>query len=285
VPEKATGFKVRMVARDHGVLHDGGLLGQYVEMSGADGAEDIDLFVWPENAMHRNLLRDGADNPKIAAVNNGRSFLATGFIREEPAPGEGDSARTVRYNSIGVFDRDGLTLVYDKIRLAPFGEYRPLWMPVMLAQDDWGSEYAAGTSRTPIRLYHMRAMPYVCFEITFPGLRIPGNVDFAINVSNDMWLPAAGKRHHFGQVRMRAVEEGVPIVRAADSGTSAVISPTGRIVARMEGSGVLDAYLPARAGRTLFSYTGNWLLITALSAWLAFMILSRGKGGKKGGKS
>ena len=99
---------------------------------------------------------------------------------------------------------------------------------------------------------------------------MPGDVDFILNISSDYWLSGYGQKVHYDMVRLAAISEGVPVVRSTSHGISAIISPYGREVARMDGEGVLDGRLPVRVSRTLFSYTGNWLVLLSCLGVLLF---------------
>ena len=157
-----------------------------------------------------------------------------------------------------MIDHDGSVLsVYDKLHLVPFGEYLPFqdWMEklgfVQLTKVHGG--FIPGTRRRAMEIPNApRALPLICYEAIFPG-DIAARDDrpgWIINLTNDGWFGnSTGPYQHLQQARLRAIEEGLPMVRAANTGISAVIDPSGRIVARLGLGieGVLDASLPSAA--------------------------------------
>jgi apolipoprotein N-acyltransferase len=118
-------------------------------------------------------------------------------------------------------------------------------------------------------------VPLICYEIIFPGLGLGEEVDFILNALNEEWFTSLEKYQSLDMSRLRAVEEGVPVVRVANMSISAVISPSGRLVTgdkifpdgrsekayMLAEKAVLDVEVPKRIGRTLFSKTGNWLVV------------------------
>jgi apolipoprotein N-acyltransferase len=157
--------------------------------------------------------------------------------------------------------------VYDKLHLVPFGEF----LPFQSAMEKLGftqitkvqGGFIPGTRRKPIDVPRTpRMLPLICYEVVFPGSiatrdERPG---WIVNVTNDGWFGnSPGPYQHLQQARLRAIEEGLPIVRAANTGISAVIDPLGRIVAQLGLGieGVLDAALPAPIAPTIYTRTGD----------------------------
>lgn len=250
--ERLLDYNIRIVsAKRGGQAELGGKILAYGVHSMFRGWEDVDLFVWPENAVP--LPYGKMPGREISIANNARSNLVFGYTRNEDGK---------LYNTLGVFRGHELDIAYTKRVLAIFGEYVPWWFPVDLLNRE-EREYSV-LDKAPsgaIELGGKRALPLICHEIVFSGLRVPGDVDFVLNISNDYWLPSRAKKLHYGMVRLAAISEGVPVVRSTLFGTSAIISPFGRETARLDGEGILDGRLPARASRTLFSRTGNWLVL------------------------
>ena len=123
--------------------------------------------------------------------------------------------------------------------------------------------YIAGTRRRSLDIPGApRALPLICYEAIFPGnvAERDDRPGWIVNLTNDGWFGiSTGPYQHLQQARMRAIEEGLPVVRAANTGISAVIDPMGRIVARLGLGieGVLDASLPAAAAPTVYARFGN----------------------------
>jgi apolipoprotein N-acyltransferase len=226
------------------------------------GVADAQILIWPESAFPFFLTREADAMAQIADLLPKGTVLITGGVRAPDLP---PGVRATRaYNSIYVIDHDGSVLsVYDKLHLVPFGEYLPFqdWMEklgfVQLTRVQGG--FISGRRRRIMDIPNApRALPLICYEVIFPGDiaardERPG---WIINLTNDGWFGySTGPYQHLQQARLRAIEEGLPIVRAANTGISAVIDPSGRIVARLGLGieGVLDANLPAALPPTVYA--------------------------------
>src|SRR4051812_188611 len=230
------------------------------------GVRDVGILIWPESAFPFFLTREADAMAQIAELLPRGTVLITGAVRApELAPGE----RIRRaYNSIYVIDHDGSVLsVYDKLHLVPFGEYLPFqdWMEklgfVQLTKLQGG--FIPGLRRKTMDVPGApRMLPLICYEAVFPG-DIGARDDRAgwmINLTNDGWFGiSTGPYQHLQQARLRAIEEGLPLVRAANTGVSAVIDPLGRIVARLGlgVEGVLDSGLPSAIAPTIYARIGD----------------------------
>ena len=241
-----------------------------------DALAGITHVIWPEAAMPFLPL----DYPDVrAAIGRAmptETFLITGALRAEPAaPG---SARVRRiYNSILVFGEAG-TLVgrYDKIHLVPFGEYLPLQSQMEAIGLQQLTRLRGGFDvgvmpRPLLQVPRLPATaPLICYEAIFPGTVVqskerPG---LLLNVTNDGWFgDTTGPRQHLHQARLRAVEEGLPLVRAANNGISAAVDGYGRILARLDLDvrGTLDVALPVALPPTPYAQLGDLLF---LALWL-----------------
>ncbi len=250
------------------------------------GVRDVTHLIWPESAFPFFLTREADALAQIATLLPQGTVLITGAARAgDVAPG----AKTIRaYNSIYVIDHDGTILtVYDKVHLVPFGEYLPFQstleslglmqltkLPGGFIPGDRHRSYPV--PRAP------RFMPLICYEIIFPRAAVtpderPG---WLLNLTNDGWFGiSSGPYQHFQQARIRAIEEGLPLVRAANTGISAIVDPLGRIVKILPlgTEGVLDAPLPRAYGRTLYVRSGDSLagLLVAAAFVLALRRRSR----------
>jgi apolipoprotein N-acyltransferase len=264
IPERMTDFKVRLVniGYDKG-RHYLDTMMRYNMYAHSEGTDDVDLFVFPETAFEADLRFQPEIRNALKGMNNGKSWLVAGFLRGEENPPR-------VYNSMAVFGVERM-LLYDKIKLALFGEYTPVWIPLSMFRSVQTKDMAAGTAARPIWGFGgMKAMPYICIEAAFPGLRVPGDVDFMLIISSDYMFPPSARLRHHNIIVMRAIEEGVAVVRSTSDGVSAIISPLGRVLARGETEGMIEGLVPRRLSRTLFSYTGNWLAMAAMIAVVAW---------------
>lgn len=250
------------------------------------GVRDVTHLIWPESAFPFFLLREAEALAQIAELLPRGTVLITGAIRApEPVPG---AAITKAYNSVYVIDHDGAVLsVYDKVHLVPFGEYLPFqslleqFGLMQLTKVQGG--FIPGSRRRAIEAPRApRFLPLICYEIVFPGQAVPTGErpGWLINVTNDGWFGiSSGPYQHLQQARVRAIEEGLPLVRAANTGISAVIDPLGRTVKSLPlgTEGVLDSPLPRPIGRTLYVRTGDGIVGLLLLFAFAWVVRRRAK--------
>ena len=242
-----------------------------------DGAAGITHLIWPEAALPFLVLDDPGARAAIGRMLPPDALLITGALRAEPGPPEAPQRPRV-FNSILVFGTEGsLVTRYDKIRLVPFGEYLP--MQAMLESIGLrqltqlrGGFIAGPRPRPLLRVPGLPASaPLICYEAVFPHAIVdtaerPGAL---LNVTNDAWFgDTSGPRQHLHQARVRAVEEGVPLLRVANTGISAVIDGYGRVLGRLDldRRGTLDAELPAALPPPPYARFGDTLF---LLLWLA----------------
>lgn len=240
------------------------------------GALSFDAIVWPETALPFFLTEEPAALEAIADLLPPGTSLIAGAPRLEPS----DDGRRF-YNSVFVINDTGeIVAAYDKMHLVPFGEYMP-FADVLQRFGIGGlfkgiGGYSAGPRRQVI---HVPRLPpfsvLICYEAIFPGEAVaPGaRPDFLLNVTNDGWFGrSSGPYQHLDAVRLRAIEEGLPIVRAANTGISAFVDAYGRIVSKLPlgTDGVLDGTLPAARPTSQFPRMGSMFLLTfyVLSAFL-----------------
>lgn len=256
----------------------------YLELSArepADGDPPPELIVWPETAAPF-ILSDRPDALVALGelVEEGQTLLA-GAVRVE-----GDRSRSGRYyNAVVAVNADGETYdAVDKIRLVPFGEYLPfadlLEGVGMRHLVQSVSAFSAGGQRRAIEIAGgTQVLPFICYEIIFPGIAGYGGAgaDLILNITNDAWFgDTPGPYQHFRQAQLRAVEAGRPLVRAANNGISGVVDAYGRVVDAfaVNAVGVLDIAVPrqkpAQTGRPELAGTALLLLLglwAGLSAW------------------
>jgi apolipoprotein N-acyltransferase len=248
------------------------VMSQYLELSDrstgpqSSGVRDATHLIWPESAFPFLLTREPDAMAQIASLLPQGTVLITGAIRAPEAPPGGKIERA--YNSIYVIDHDGTILsVYDKMHLVPFGEFLPFQnflesLGIMQLTKLPGG-FISGERRRALDVPGApRMLPFVCYEIVFPGEATPGSErpGWMLNLTNDGWFGySSGPYQHLRQARVRAIEQGLPLVRAANSGVSAVIDPAGRIVRSLPlgTEGVLDAQLPRRIEPPLYARTGD----------------------------
>jgi apolipoprotein N-acyltransferase len=208
------------------------------------------------------------------------TVLITGSVRAPDLPRGTPITRA--YNSIYVIDHDGSVLsVYDKLHLVPFGEF----LPYQDLMEKLGFEqltrvrggFIPGSVRHALSVPGAPpALPLICYEAIFPG-EVAGRNErpgWIVNLTNDGWFGiSTGPYQHLEQARMRAIELGLPLVRSANTGVSAVIDPVGRTVASLGlgVEGILDANLPAAIPPTVYARVGDVpaAMLVALAVFLA----------------
>ncbi len=179
------------------------------------------------------------------------------------APRRDDQGRT--FNSLFVIDQNGQVAdTFDKYHLVPFGEYVPLRsiLPMTKLTEGRG-DFSAGPGP---RTQHFDGLPpfaaIICYEVIFSGNVVDPaeRPSWILNITNDGWFgPSTGPRQHLVQAKLRAIEEGLPVVRVANTGISAVIDPYGRVrnMIGLDEQGIVDAPLPVALDATLFSDYGQ----------------------------
>lgn len=237
----------------------------------------IAAVVWPEAAAPPFLERDPELRKTLALAMPSGALLITGDVRTDFAPAKA----THIWNSLLVLDPAGNVVAsYDKSHLVPFGEYVPLRNVLPLSKITPGSmDFTAGPGPRTLTLPNLPAVaPLVCYEAIFPGAIVePGKrPGWILNVTNDAWYGVtSGPFQHFAIARVRAVEEGLPLLRDANNGITAAIDPYGRVLNRLDldAIGVLDTPLPAALGPTPYSRIGDIAFLVLLLIEAAFNIV------------
>ncbi|MBK44074.1 MAG: apolipoprotein N-acyltransferase [Roseovarius sp.] len=234
-----------------------------------------DLVVWPETAVPVWLNNAGTTLEAVSASARGAPVVL-GIQRYEE--------RRI-YNSMAVIEPGGAVgAVYDKHHLVPFGEYMPLGdflarFGIYGLASNEGQGYSPGPGARLIDLGPLgRALPLICYESVFArDLRAaPGRADLILLVTNDAWFgQVSGPYQHLAQARLRSAEMGLPMVRVANTGVSAMIDATGSITAAIPlgEAGWRDAVLPPPLPETVYAWLGDapmlalYGLLLGLSPW------------------
>jgi len=237
----------------------------------------IDLVIWPETAVPF-WLESVPNYQRQIAQAAGSATAIIGAVRDDAGKA---------YNALAVLGPDGTPKqVYDKSHLVPFGEYTPFggWMADIGLHGFASSEgdgFSAGASARVLDLGRAgKILPLICYEAIFPQLVNSWTTrpDWILQITNDAWFgQIAGPQQHLAQARVRAIEQGLPLVRVANTGISAVIDARGQVVAELPLNtiGKLDAFLPAKAARTVYSRTGDWLVFLLALAGVLFLRRNR----------
>jgi apolipoprotein N-acyltransferase len=220
----------------------------------ADGRPAV--VVWPETASPAQLQTDQPARQAIAEASGGASALI-GSVRF-------DDADRPRNSLFAIGDGGVVEAIYDKWHLVPFGEYQPDWLPVGI-QIVPGGGFASGPGPRTISVPGLPPVGVlICYEAIFPSQVIDPaeRPSWIVNVTNDAWFGnSAGPRQHLAAARLRAVEEGIPLMRAANTGISAGFDPRGHELARLGlgQTGFLPVRLPSALRAPLYARAGLWL--------------------------
>lgn len=256
------------------------------------GVAGADQIIWPESALPF-FLSDYPDAlARIGRMLPANALLLTGAPREEyDAEATGTSDTPPAFNSlIAVNHRGEIVASYDKSHLVPFGEYLPFprfFDLFGLKQFVPGATgWQPGTGKRLMTLPNGPAfLALICYEAVFSGDlgRDIGQAAYILNITNDAWFDGSiGLAQHADHARLRAVEEGMPLVRVANSGITEVVDPLGRVVASLppEQQGVLNVTPPGKLGGTVFSRLRYWPLLIAVLIGLGIAIWSSRRKGR-----
>jgi apolipoprotein N-acyltransferase len=264
------------------------ILANYIKLSDratsprSTGISTVTHLFWPESPFPFLLSQNAEALAKIGKFLPRGAVLITGAARSESVPaGKRKEVGTRRrfFNSIQLVEANGIIAqTYDKIHLVPFGEYLPLanlFTRFGLRQFvHIPGGFSPGSATRTLNLPGIGSVaPLICYEAIFPGAVAARYVqgvmpELIVNITNDGWFGVtSGPYQHFAQARLRSIEEGLPMVRVANTGISAILDPVGRIVDSLPigVSGVIDSRLPKKAEATIYSSFGLYMpAITAL---------------------
>lgn len=258
-------------------------LSQPAASEGEEGeTPSVTHVIWGETALPYSL--DGVDQTAeqliataLAAerIGNRETAIITGAVRRTPV----GSAPFQVWNSLVAVDVSGtVRATYDKSHLVPFGEYVPLrgLLPIEKLTAG-GTDFSAGPGAVTLDIPGAPPVgPLICYEVIFPGAVANAQTrpEWLLNITNDGWYGlSSGPYQHLATARLRAIEEGLPLVRVANTGISAVFDPYGRTVADIPlgVTGAVNSILPRALPPTLFAQYGN-----AVPAGLAILVLALG---------
>lgn len=264
------------------------ILGTYLRMSFADIEPQADApfthLIWPESALPFNLDREPAVGQILARHMPQDAQIILGATRAEPFTEENGETAWRYFNSLRVLNDEGeFVATYDKSHLVPFGEYlpeflRPILQAVGLTQIAGHGLFTKGPGNVSLKIAGAPAFsPLICYEIIFPGSVVDegDRPEWIVTVTNDGWFGiSAGPYQHFAQARFRAVEEGLPVIRAANTGVSGIINGQGQVLRtiKLGITGVIDAPLPPAQAPTVYALLGDLPLFILLMAIALFLI-------------
>ena len=270
----------------HPDLRDKNLVQQVIlsRQPAVSGAEPT-VVIWPETSATFFLATDKERRGLLAKAAPAGGLVIAGAPRRSP-PGQPYGV----WNSLHAVDPDGHVLgTYDKAHLVPFGEYIPLrsLLAGVPKITEGRQDFSPGRGLSTLRLPGLPPFsPLICYEVIFPGAvaRDDDRPAWILNLTNDAWYGySSGPFQHLAAAQMRAVEEGLPLVRVATTGISAVFDAYGRKVAELEleQAGNLDTSLPTALPPTLFARYGNATVLPVALTVVVVWVLVVGVPGRR----
>jgi apolipoprotein N-acyltransferase len=227
------------------------------------GGAPVQAVIWPEAAIEMLIERDADLRSLLGGLAPRNGYLLTGAVHGVPLTGPLDKI----WNSLAVIDDRGVVQAFaDKAHLVPLGEYVPgrSWLPFIDKVTPGALDFSSGQGHSTVTAPGLPPFtPLICYEVIFPGEIIDSDhrPAWLLNITNDGWFgDSTGPYQHFASARFRAVEEGLPLIRVANTGISAVIDPLGRIRTKLDLNtrAVRDVFLPKMLDSTPFSWAGVW---------------------------
>lgn len=257
-------------------------LDTHIELSQRPG--NLDLIIWSEAALIAPYSYQPVKIKLLNMLNSTNSILITGGVAENNKQGDHFQIYTALY---AISANEDILFEYHKSRLVPFGEYMPLSSILPLKKLTPGfQDYSPGSGELVfLEKLKLSIKALICYESIFPDFVRTSNKisDLIINVTNDAWYGnSSGPYQHFHISRMRAIENGLPLLRVANNGISAIIDPLGRIVKKLALNevGIIDGTCPKKLPfQTFYSRLGNYS--TFISILVVLLIQSMVKYGVK----
>jgi apolipoprotein N-acyltransferase len=247
---------------------------KYAKLTRSEGYEKITHIIWPETAMTYAFASGDYWAKELASLVPENGLLFTGVVRAEGGVASKDALRI--YNSVQAVDHEAVVrFVYDKNKLVPFGEFVPFRGILPVEKITHGQlDFTPGPgaiawSDMPERLPEVA--PLICYEAIFPGYSDHTKPDWLLNITNDAWFGiSTGPYQHLQMSRARAVEQGVPLLRAANTGISAYVDAYGRVLKMLPlgVTGVLDNKLPKDS-----QYPTIYIRFSTLIHWSGILLM------------
>lgn len=234
-----------------------------------------DIIIWPETSLYSlyNSAFEELDKMRKAAE---ESILIFGALRIDPT--------NFLKNSLVIENKNQEPVFYDKAKLVPFGEYLPLinlrsYFKTSERSNLFGWGFKRGKGSELLNLPNgLNFVPLICYEAIFSNFLKPSvkNADFILQITNDAWFgKSIGPQQHLAQLRIRAIEYGLPVIRVANTGISAIIDANGKVIKNISvnNSGYLDSFIPSRKHSTIYGKFGNliFLLLIFFAVVIAFL--------------
>lgn len=257
---------------------------KHIELSFMERTAQKNIIIWPETAIPPSFFHSVAVEQRMETILNKNTILLTGALAVTPEDG---TKNLTYHNSLALFSgTDAPRRLYSKSHLVPLGEYIPFqkYIPLKPVVSFIGFERGKGSTSIDIGGGYPLFSPLICYEIIFPHQAVnrqQPRPDYILTVTNDGWYgDSAGPHQHFEQARFRAIEQGIPVVRSANTGISGLIDPYGRVIEKAEllQEASISAFLPVKTDRaTFYAKYGDKPLFLLAVLLLAFLIKTEKK--------
>lgn len=223
---------------------------KHIELTTAKDLKNIGVIIWSESSIPYILN----DNQKLISylkstiLNEYDPILISGGLRAKFNQDDQNKLTNI-FNSIFVLNHDGIIASYDKTHLVPFGEYMPFssYLPFITKIANGEMDFSSGNRVKTIKTPNFSFIPLICYEVSFSTILSAAvrdqHPDLIINLTNDAWFGnSSGPYQHLDMAKMRAIEYGLPLIRAANTGISAIFNPLGQLIAKIDlnQEGVID---------------------------------------------
>ena len=236
-----------------------------------------DIVIWPETSLYLpyNSAFEELDKMKNAAE---ESTLIFGALKID--------ATNFLKNSLIIEHKNQETVFYDKAKLVPFGEYLPFinlknYFKISERSNLFGWGFKRGKGSELLTLPNgLKFVPLICYEAIFPNFLKPSvkNADFILQITNDAWFgKSIGPQQHLAQLRIRAIEFGLPVIRVANTGISAIIDANGKVVENLSINkpGYLDSFIPSRKHSTVYGLFGDFIFISFILLTMVIAFINK----------
>ena len=249
---------------------------KHISLSKSKGFDKITHIVWSESAIPYIVKSEGLFLKELDSLLPNK-ILITGGIRAES---NGNKIEKL-YNSIFLIKDSKVLNYYDKVHLVPFGEYIPFrkFIPFVSKITHGSMDFSSGLKAKTIKLNDETLFsPLICYEVIFSEKVVDYNnmPDIIVNLTNDGWFgKSTGPRQHFDNAKLRAVENGISVVRVANNGISAIIDGYGRVQNKLKTNeiGFLDVSVSKKIN--IFLYKKNKIILGILSLYIVAIFLSK----------
>ena len=225
-----------------------------------------DIIIWPETSLYLPYNSASDEIGKMREATQ-ESILVFGALKI-------DQTNFLK-NSLIIENKNQETAFYDKAKLVPFGEYLPFtnlksYFKISERSNLFGWGFKRGSGSRLIRLSNgLNFVPLICYEAIFSDFLKPSvkKADFILQITNDAWFGRSiGPQQHLAQLRIRSIEYGLPVIRVANTGISAIIDANGTVLKNLpvNKSDYLDAFIPSRKQNTIYGEFGNLIFLSLI---------------------